>query len=262
MSRPIITLTTDFGEGSPYVAEMKGAILCTNDEVTIVDITHAVPPQDVPAAAVALAKICSIFPPHTIHVAVVDPGVGSPRDIICVHSNLGVWIAPDNGVLTHVCQHARNLVIRRLTNSRYWRQPVSPTFHGRDIMAPVAAHLTLGVTADEFGEIVSRHESLAIPVPTRSEREVRGTVISIDSFGNVVTNIQLSDLPDVVDRKQLLVGIRDVWITGLVQYYSEAAPGSLAALFGSHDALELAAVNGNAAQRLGVSVGDAVIVSW
>ena len=258
----IITLTSDFGEGSPYVAQLKGAILSINPEATIVDITHSVPPQDVAAGAVALAETCRVFPPQTIHVAVVDPGVGSGRAILCWQLKWGTWIAPDNGLLTRICQIATPSCVRRVTNPEFWRPDVSPTFHGRDIMAPVAAHLSLGVPMEEVGEVATAYQMLAVPTPQVGEREIRASVVMIDSFGNALTNLERNALPQAVAREMLEVGHGDCWTQGVDRIYADGQPGEVIALLGSNEALELAVVDGNAAKQLGIEVGDEVVVRW
>lgn len=258
----IITLTTDFGSGSPYVAAMKGVILSIHRDVTLVDITHDVPAQDVRHAAVVLDSVCPRFPEGTIHVAVVDPGVGTDRAIVYVGMGGQQYIAPDNGLLSRLAERYRPETFIRLANREFWLSEVSTTFHGRDIMAPVAAHLARGVSPERLG---TSHDGLvAIPWLRvhREERRIEGAVEQIDSFGNLITNIRVEMLEGrpTDERACVICNIYETY--GIYCAYAEQPPGTLVAVIGSGGRLELAVVDDNAALRLGIEVGEKVIVAW
>lgn len=262
MSRPIITLTTDFGEGSPYVAQMKGVILSLNAEVNLVDITHAVPPQDVKHAARVLNEVTVRFPADTIHVAVIDPGVGTDRKIVAARLGRQRYVAPDNGLLSLIALRATGQRCVEVANPQYWLADVSDTFHGRDIMSPVAAALSLGVEIDDLGPPLLDLTRLTWPDVEIYENSLKGTVVSFDSFGNLITDITVEMLTDVRKRSSLKVQCGSHTIDGLVRTYAERPETSLVALIGSSGFLELAVVNGDAAKRLGINVGEEVRVLW
>jgi S-adenosylmethionine hydrolase len=269
MEQAVITLTTDFGTDDAYVAAMKGVIIGINPKATLVDISHNIEPQNLVQAAFVLGTACPHFPGGTIHVIVVDPGVGTSRRAIILSKEQAVFVAPDNGVLGHIIgatsseghfgqpqlvELPSGLGAWAITDPKYWRHPVSPTFHGRDIFAPVAAHLSLGVPLGAFGEAISRVYALSVPVPSRSDEEIIGCVLHIDHFGNIITSLQEEDLP--LGRWRIEVGGRR--IENLSGSYEAA--GSLGALPGSSGYVEIAARSGNAARQLGVRVGDKVTV--
>ena len=257
MAAPIITFTTDFGVGSPYIAEMKGTALTICPEARLFDISHAVPPQSIDAGAFVLAQAAFSFPPGTIHVAVVDPGVGTERRIIAASVEGHLFVAPDNGLLSHVFRGKSVEKIVHVNRDQYWLPEVSATFHGRDIMTPVAAHLANGVGLEDLGPPTRNTESIGRAdlidyVPTCT-----GAVIYIDSFGNAITNFPAANLGDrrisrVVYGKQV--------IDRLVRTYGEASAGDIVALFGSSELLEIAEVGGNAATRLGIEAGTPIEV--
>ncbi len=259
---PIITLTSDFGADSPYVAQMKGAILCIAPQVTIVDITHSIPPQDVMGGAVVLADTAIQFPKRTIHVAVVDPGVGTDRGIVAAKVSGHWFIVPNNGLLTGVVQSGAIEAIHSVDNRKLWRAEVSNTFHGRDIMGPVAAHLAGGVRAEQIGPSPGVIFALPWPQPSVAGDRIAGEILAIDSFGNIITNITQTHLDNWQPAGQITVQCGGQKIFGIVRTYAERGPGELAALIGSSGRLEIAEVNGNAAQRLQVARGDAVRLSW
>ncbi len=262
MSRPIITLTTDFGTDSPYVAQMKGAILSINPDVNLVDISHAVPPQDIRHGAMVLADVTGLFPPGSIHVAVIDPGVGTGREIVYVKMADHHFIAPNNGVLSLVSKKEPPNMQIEITNAQFWRAEVSSTFHGRDIMGPVAAHLSLGIEPAELGEEIEKLNRISLPEVHLGENEIRGMIISFDSFGNLITDITSSMLEFALQSGSIRVQCGTHRVDDLVGTYGEGMPLSLVALIGSSGMLELAVVNGNAAQRLGVEVGEEIRVTW
>jgi len=258
----VITLTTDFGTGSPYVAAMKGVILSLNPAATIVDITHAVPAQDIRHAAVVLDEVADRFPPGTIHVAVVDPGVGTDRAIVYARIGRQQFVAPDNGLLSRVAARTRPSKLVRLTDPAHWLDRVSTTFHGRDIMAPVAAHLALGLDPDRLGPPFPRLTAIDWPEPRQRPDRLDGAVIEIDSFGNLITNLTANMLVGrPTDRRACVVcNIYETW--GIYHAYAEQPRGTLVALIGSGGRLELALVGDNAAKRLGVGVGSPVTLAW
>src|SRR5438876_2439062 len=192
-SRPIITLTTDFGHADAYVGAMKGVILSIAPEATIVDLCHEVPPHNLPAGAFVFESAFALYPPRTVHTVVVDPGVGSDRPAIAVETERYVFVAPDNGVLTEALSDARVDRIIRLTNPLFHRHPVSATFHGRDIFAPAAAHLAAGAPIEELGEIVETLVRLDLPHPVPVGGDLELHVAYIDRFGNIVTDMKVED---------------------------------------------------------------------
>lgn len=249
----LVTLTTDFGDGATYVAAMKGALLAVDPEARVIDLSHRLPPQDLVATSYFLSDTLSWFPPATIHVVVVDPGVGTDRALLCAEWNGQVILAPDNGCWTSVVRVDQTPRVYRLAERRYWRSTVSATFHGRDILAPVAGHLSLGVRPDELGPSVAEWARLALPEPFVMTEGLRGEVVVVDDFGNLVTNIRL-ELPAGPVR------IAGTTVSQRVRTYGEAEPGTLVALIGSTGRLEIAVVNGSAARRLGVGAGTSVQV--
>jgi len=260
--RPIITLLTDFGEGSSYVAEMKGVILTLNSEANLIDLTHGIVPQDIRGGAYALQGVFGRFPANTIHVVVVDPGVGTDRDIVCARMNQQFFIAPDNGVLSLVAESHPPESVIALRNREFWLSEVSSTFHGRDIMAPAAAYLSLGQDPDQLGPPKKRLVELAWPKVRVEAHRVRGTIVSFDSFGNLVTDISRGLLKESKAPKHARVHCADEVIVGLTRTYKNQPPQSLIALIGSRGMLEIAVVNGSAIERLGVDVGEEVEVVW
>lgn len=263
MPRPIITLTTDFGTGSPYVAAMKGVILSINPDVELVDITHAVPPQDVRQGAIVLAEACQWFPDGTIHLAVVDPGVGSARRILAAHCGRHAFVCPDNGLLSRLALRQPLSTIIHVTRAEHWRPQVSNTFHGRDIMAPVAARLSLGLPAEQLGDPLSNMVTLDWPEVCVSPGKIEGVVESIDSFGNLITNITAGQLEKVPRGEEQVRIVCDEHETcGIFQAYADQPPMTLIALVGSGGKLELAIVDESAAMMLGVRVGTKVKITW
>jgi S-adenosyl-L-methionine hydrolase (adenosine-forming) len=270
---PVITLTTDFGLADPYVAAMKGVILSLNPAATIVDITHEVRPQQVAQAAFLLSQALPYFPLGTIHVVVVDPGVGTARQALVLVTPEMLLLGPDNGVLSaalpeetrrrallgpdprgvELPEGYRAVALRR---RRYMRKPVSATFHGRDVFAPAAAHLSLGVGLEALGPAVRRIRALP---PFRARRRPDGTlegrVMHVDRFGNVVTDVRAEDLP----AGRIEVSIGGQHIEGLASTYEDGP--DLKALVGSAGYLEVACRGGSAAYRLGVDVGASVLVA-
>jgi S-adenosylmethionine hydrolase len=257
----LVTLTTDFGGGSSYVAAMKGALLAVNPAARLVDLSHDLPPQNLVATAYFLADALPWFPPKTIHVVVVDPGVGTDRSLLCVEWREQQLLVPDNGCWTSLLAGGERPAVYRLTERRFWRPVVSATFHGRDILAPVAGHLTLGVAPAQLGVRVKRWHSVNLPCPMATADDnnvtgalsISGEVVIVDRFGNLITNIPADILsPDTTVRLPNGANPR------LVKTYGEGEPGELVALIGSSGRLEIAVVNGSAARRLCSGLGTPV----
>jgi S-adenosylmethionine hydrolase len=262
MPDAIVTLTTDFGEDSPYVAAMKGVLLAINPAARLVDLSHQIPPQDVRHAAFFLAAAVPYFPPGVIHVVVVDPGVGSERALLYVEVQGHRLLAPDNGCWTLLAAGGVGApAVIRLAEPRYWRQPVSATFHGRDILAPVAGHLSLGIDPETLGPRVEEWVRLDMPSPQPGKNSWTGEVVFVDHFGNLITNIPAESLGAVPHpESRLTVGKKSIRRFCWVRTYSEAKPGTLVALISSTGMLEIAVNQGNAARRLGAAVGTPVTV--
>lgn len=262
MAAPIITLTTDFGCRSPFVAAMKGVILCINPEARIIDLSHDIPPFDIRHAAFFLADAIPFFPPDTLHVVVVDPGVGSEREILHVAVAGQRLLVPDNGCWTLLAGgDAQALRVIRVREPRFWRPVVSPTFHGRDIFAPVAAYLSLGVHPGELGPVTTEWHQLSWPTPHRHADGINGEVIFVDHFGNLITNVSSAAMVEAGTRSPR-VTLDNVAVPRGVRAYSDANPGDLVCLISSNGLLEVAEVQGNAARRLNAGVGSRVRVDW
>jgi S-adenosylmethionine hydrolase len=261
----LITLTTDFGLRDGFVGVLKGVILSINPQAQVVDITHEIAPQNIQQGAFLLENSVPYFPAATIHVCVVDPGVGSARKPLALQVGETIFVGPDNGVLSlavDALQSSRASPARafHLNNPRYWLPRVSNTFHGRDIFSPCAAHLSRGVALEELGEPVDEWIRLHSPKPLRGvQGRLVGHVIYIDRYGNIVSNVSDSDIRSL-GTHDLRVEIAGREIRGLARTYSDVARGEFAALIGSPWKLEVAQREGNAAQALGVQVGDEIIV--
>ena len=265
MNRPprVITLTTDFGTSDAYVGVMKGVLLNINPDVQIVDITHAIPPQDLHEAAFLIHSAHHYFPKGTIHVIVVDPGVGSDRRAIICQTERAFFVCPDNGILTYLFQDLENggeqpTRVVEIQNKDYFLPAVSQTFHGRDIFAPVAAHLSLGVPLADFGLSVQDLVRLPIPAFSVSDGKLAGQVIKIDRFGNAITNIPEDALPTSVSTYEIQIG--QTCLTRINRAYAESEVGELLAIVGSFGLLEIAVNGGSAVERLGLKREDSVIV--
>ena len=258
MTPRIITLLTDFGFRDAFVGIMKGVILNINPAATPVDLSHNVPPQDILAGALILRSVIPFFPPGTIHVAVVDPGVGSGRRAILLETQHAFLIGPDNGLLSLAAPAAAVVRIIHLSNEEYFLSPRSHTFHGRDVFAPVAAHLSLGVPPEQFGPVATTMERISLPPVKWQANSLAGSVIYIDHFGNLITNITEADLRPF-SREHLLVSIGSIVQThGVVASYAAVEVGAPAALINSWGMLEIAVRNGSAAQCFGVLPGQPV----
>lgn len=258
----IITLTTDFGVGSRYVAAMKGVILSINPQAQIIDLSHAVPPRDIRAGAIVLAETARWFPPGTIHVAVVDPGVGSKRRVVYAHIGTQQFVGPDNGVLSRLALLDRPSKIIGVAEPQYWLPEVSRTFHGRDIMAPVAARLSLGLAPEKLGPSIKQLVELPWAEVQQVSNRIEGEVIEVDSFGNLITNITRAMLDGVPGGDSVIITCEDHETQGIYATFSDQPPMTLMAHVGSTGRLELAIVDENASAMLGVKVGTPVRVSW
>lgn len=257
----IITLTTDFGLKDGNVGAMKGVIWKIAPHVQIADISHLIAPQNVPEAALVIYRAARFFPEGAIHVVVVDPGVGTERRPIAGQVGGQFVVGPDNGVFTRmieVCeQNGDPIRFVHLNRPEFWLQQVSYVFHGRDIFAPVAAHLAMGRNLIDLGTPINDVVRLNLPKPIPTLEGLQGEVIHIDHFGNISTCIMRQDIGD---NRILQVQVKDQAIEDFVNTFGEKSPGSLVCLFGSNDNLLICEVNGNAAQRLQVRVGDVVRV--
>ena len=251
-----VTLTTDFGTRDSYVAQLKGVLLAGCADVRIHDLTHALAPHDVVEGALFLAGAVPAFPPGTVHLAVVDPGVGGERRRIAVEV-AGQWVVcPDNGLLTLLARSHPIDAVHELTNPRFRREPASATFEGRDVFAPAAAHLACGGSLADLGPSVAEPIRLALREPVAGEDGVRGEVVHVDRFGNAITNIPASMLPEAGEARVHAAG-RDV---ALLRTYADAEAGEALALMGSSGYVEVAVREGSAAEALGLGRGDAVRV--
>ncbi|OYT52501.1 hypothetical protein B6U66_01705 [Candidatus Bathyarchaeota archaeon ex4484_135] len=261
--RPIITLTTDFGQRDPYVASMKGVILALCPDAAIVDITHDVPKFDVRAGALIMAQAAPWFPKGTVHVGVVDPGVGTARRAIVAVSERYFFVGPDNGLLMPAAMKDGLKAVYAIENRKLMLERVSRTFHGRDIFAPVAARLASGLRPEEVGPVIDDYVVPSFAEPELRESEVRGEVMYIDGFGNVITNIPEGLLAElgISDGSDLEVEVGDrVLRLKLRSAYGEAKPGELTAIIDSWGMFEVAVNLGSAAEELGARPGDKVVV--
>ncbi len=255
----IITLLTDFGQRDGYPGVMKGVIWKIAPEVQIADLSHEIPAQDIQAGALVLGRSAPYFPDGTIHLAVVDPGVGTIRRAIAGQVGGQYFVGPDNGLASVLISNAEaNIQTYRfvhLDNPKYWRRYISNSFHGRDIFAPVAAHLACGVKLDEIGTPISDPVRLEIPLPKRTADGWIGQVIYTDHFGNLASNF---DANHISQAKKVLIRINGYTIPGVVDTFGQKSAGSLVAMIDSSGRLAVSVVNGNAAEFLGARIGDRI----
>jgi len=254
-----IALITDFGTRDWFVGAMKGVILGINPRATIVDIAHEIPPGDIRGAALALMASYRYFPEGTVHVAVVDPGVGSPRKAIAVRAANRFFVGPDNGVLSWALARERIQTLRQLENPQYFLEPVSRTFHGRDIFAPVAAHLSRGRSLARVGRELKDLVRLPGLTPTRHGGELRGEIVHLDRFGNGITNIEAERVSYARPTTCEVMGERKTRCA-LAAFYCAVPVNHLVAVIGSSGLLEIAVNGGSAARQFGLRIGDPVIV--
>jgi S-adenosylmethionine hydrolase len=267
-----ITLITDFGLSDGYTAAMKGVIYSINPEAAIVDVTHSIQPQNIRQAAFALHTCHSYYPSYTVHLVVVDPGVGTDRRGIILKTPRAHFVAPDNGVLSYIINDyspqpvpgslsrvkvGKDMQAYAITRKEYWRNPVSSTFHGRDIFAPVAARLSLGLMASSLGDSIDTVTVFPIPQPYRQDNTLTGEVLNVDSFGNLITNIKEEILSGSWQSATILLG--ENVIQGISRTYADRT--GPVALFGSSGYLEIALPNGSAAAFFQAGVGDRISIS-
>jgi S-adenosylmethionine hydrolase len=255
----LIALTTDFGTVDPWVGIMKGVLATRAPEARVVDLTHGIPPQNVLAGALVLRYALPYFPPGTIHVAVIDPGVGSERRPICVETPREILVGPDNGLLS-LAATAPPARAYHLKEGRFFPSPRSATFHGRDVFAPVAAALAMGTRPSELGPEIRDMRVLRVPEPRREAGAIRGEVIYVDHFGNLITNVPQSLLANF-PAEPTSISIRGTRVAGIAPSYAAVSPGQPVAVVNSWNHLEIAVRDGSAAATLGARVGDEVIVA-
>ena len=260
--RPIVTLTTDFGTNDHFVGAVKGVILDIVPEAAIVDISHAVQAFDVLDGALTISQAYSYFPNGTIHMIVVDPGVGTARRPILASSDGYHFVAPDNGVLSMVYAREERVHVRHITADHYFRQPVSNTFHGRDVFAPVAAYLAKMVDSDKFGDEIEDYVRFAAPKPKPAgDNKLRGVVLKVDRFGNLITNVTPEDAPALFAPNaafKIVVGSKE--ISDIRAAYAEGTPGEVFGVLGSMGYLEIVANRAAAAQLTGAGKGSEVVI--
>jgi len=254
MPAPLITLTTDFGLSDHYVGAMKGVILSICPRARIVDISHGVGAYEIAEAAFTLSQAYRCFPRGAVHVVVVDPGVGTSRRPILAQAAGQYFVAPDNGVLSMIYAREKHKV-RAIAATRYFRQPVSNTFHGRDIFAPVAAHLARGITPARFGKLIQDYLRLDFDKPARTGRRVwTGAILKVDRFGNLVTNFSVADFPDL-DKREFEMAVGPQRISVFARHYAERGPGEAFLILGSAGYYEISVSQASAAKLLGCAAG-------
>jgi S-adenosylmethionine hydrolase len=254
MLRPLITLTTDFGLSDHFVGTMKGVLCGIHPQARIVDISHQITPFEIPEAGFVIAEAYRFFPPKTVHVVVVDPGVGTSRRPIVVEAARQYFVAPDNGVLSMIYSSEKHKV-RAVTADKFFLKPVSQTFHGRDLFAPVAAHLARGMPPARFGKLISDYLKSTFEQPTRTGKRVwSGNILKIDRFGNLITNFHIKEFPDIEKRSfEMVIGPQSVY--QLARNYAECNFGELFLIVGSSGFLEVATNQSSAAKLIGCAVG-------
>lgn len=263
MANPIITLTTDYGTNDHLVGTLKGVILKINPDVAIVDITHNVTAFDLLDGALAIGSAYSYFPPKTVHVVVVDPGVGTERRPLLVSAGNQYFIAPDNGVLSVIYEREQeNLVVRHANAEHYYLQPVSKTFHGRDIFAPVAAWLTKNWQPASMGDQIADYKRFSLPRPKEADGGVKGVILRTDSFGNLITNFKQEDLPEaVLSQGSIQVQAGSHVVTKFVETFAQGNGTEPFVYLGSSGYLEIAVNKGNASRTLGLMRGMPVLLT-
>jgi hypothetical protein len=258
LSDPIITLTTDFGTNDYLVGAMKGVILNINPAARIVDINHHVAPFDILDGALAIASAYKYFPPRTIHVVIVDPGVGTERRPLLVSGEKQYFVAPDNGVLSMIFER-ESCVVRHVTAEHYFLNPISPTFHGRDVFAPTAAWLAKAWQTEAFGEEITDYVRFSMPKAKPAGQAIKGVVLRVDAFGNLMTNLTTEDVPAaMVASGDIKLAVNGKEVRKIARTFGDGIPGEPIAVFGSVGYLEIAVNRGNAARALGVNRGAEV----
>jgi len=255
-----IVLLTDFGLKDPYVGLLKGVIAGIAPQTPVIDLTHEIPSFQISQAAFTLFQSYRYFPKGSIFLAVVDPGVGTSRAALLIKTKDYFFLAPDNGLLSLVLEQEKAEIIVRLENKEYFLDKVSKTFHGRDIFAPVAAHLSRGVSPAKLGPVISHYQKLDLFFPTIQKKKICGKIVSVDSFGNAITNLSRNFIEKNFPNFQFQVRIKKKKIAKLYSHYAEAKKGEVFLLFGSSDFLEIAAHQGSAAKKLQLKIGDSLEV--
>jgi S-adenosylmethionine hydrolase len=262
LTNPIITLTTDYGTNDHLVGVLKGVILRINPDVQIVDITHGVTPFDLLDGATVIANAYSYFTARTIHVVVVDPGVGTERRPLIVSGQNQYFLAPDNGVLSGVFEKEQNFLVRHLTAEHYFLHPVSNTFHGRDVFAPVAGWLSKNWQPGSMGEEITDFKRFALPRPKEADGQLKGVVMKVDSFGNLITNFHEEDLPaDAIEKGQINLQVGTHAVSKLVPTFAHGSAGEAIAYVGSSGNLEIGVNKGSASKTLGLGRGTPVLLN-
>jgi S-adenosylmethionine hydrolase len=262
MPPAVVTLLTDFGLRDFFVGAMKGVILAVNRDARIIDISHDIPPQGVREAAFVLKGSYPHFPPGTIHVVVVDPGVGGARKAILVDAGAHLFVGPDNGVFSWIYRDWPCTVVE-LTEAQFFLPEVSSTFHGRDVFAPVAGHLSLGVyDVGSFGTVVPDPVTIEFPEPVLRSDEIIGEIVHVDRFGNLVTNIPKMMLRGRVKPGEVVVDVEGTVIEGIAVSYAQKEPGERLAIVGGAGLLEVSVNRGSARDSLRVGVGGRVSISF
>jgi S-adenosylmethionine hydrolase len=259
MPSTLITLTTDFGSNDPFVGIMKGVILGINPNANIVDLTHGIPAQNIVQAALVVRYSAGYFPAGTIHVAIVDPGVGSQRRPLLIQAKDSFYVGPDNGIFSLALKGTPPARIVELNNETYYLRPTSATFHGRDIFAPVAGYLSLGIPSESFGDLVPGFEQLAWQDPVLENGRIQGQIVYVDGFGNLITNIRKEDIKGL-SPSDVVFSVGPITIRGVKPNYASGAGEDLIALFNSWDLLEIARYRGSAQAASGIQVGDNVVI--
>jgi len=254
----VITLLSDFGLEDPYVCMMKGVILSVNPAARIIDISHHVTPGAISQAARMLQETYPYFPDGTIHVAVVDPGVGTDRRAIVLVARSHLFVGPDNGIFSPIMEECQEALVIRLSKARYFLRHVSDTFHGRDIFAPAAGHLSLGVDPLHMGPIIYDPVHLKFPAPYRKGGSLYGRVVQVDHFGNLITNIRRTDIEEFSEGRIMIVRLGELRIEGIRRTYAQTAPGAILALFGGSGYLEIAVNRGRVADRTGLDPAEVI----
>jgi S-adenosylmethionine hydrolase len=258
LADPIITLTTDFGTSDHLVGAMKGVILNINPAARIVDITHGVAPYDILDGALSIANSYRYFPSRTIHLVIVDPGVGTERRPILVSGEKQFFVAPDNGVLSTIYER-ESCTVRHITAEHYFLNPVSPTFHGRDIFAPTAAWLSKAFQTEAFGEVVTDFVRFTMPKAKASGQAIKGVILRVDAFGNLMTNLTAEEIPvGALGGGAIKLAVNGKQVLKFAQTFASGNPGEPIAVVGSAGYVEIAVNRGSAARTLGVNRGAEV----
>jgi S-adenosyl-L-methionine hydrolase (adenosine-forming) len=261
VKRPLITLTTDYGTSEHFVGVMKGIILGINPEANIVDISNNVLAHDILDGALTIGQAYKYFPSKTIHIVVVDPGVGTERRPILVASDQHYFVAPDNGVLSSVYDQTEALYVWNIISEHYFRQPISKTFHGRDVFAPVAAWLSKSWQTSAFGEQITDFVRFGIPKPKAAGNTVKGIVLKVDNFGNLVTNLTPQDVPALASTEgHVTIHAGNATVTKVVPTFASGAAGEPVGVIGSSGYLEISVNKGSAARATGATRGAEITV--